>query len=90
MPSTRERRRIRGQHPANAPEFAHQRLGERLGVGTGNRDGEEIFDQLVIEQRLSATLEQPLAQPRPVPLALVDYIVCPRHGRMLAHPAAIA
>jgi hypothetical protein len=44
----------------------------------------------VIEQRLSATLEKPLAQPRPVSLALVDYIVCPRHGRMLAHPAAIA
>ena len=54
---------IGGEQPGDAAEFGEQSLGQRLGILTRNRRRQQIFDQLVIEQRLAALLEQPLAQP---------------------------
>ena len=45
------------------PKLADQRLGHRLGVAAWNGQGEQIFDQLMVEQRLAAALEQALAEP---------------------------
>ena len=72
MPLTRaSASAIGGQHAADPAEFAQQRLGERLGVAARDREREQIFDQLVIEQRLAAALEQPLAQPGAVARGVV-------------------
>ena len=44
--------------------FGEQRAGERLGVAPGDRERQQIFDELMIEQRLRTLLDQPLEQAR--------------------------
>src|SRR3546814_19860451 len=48
-----ERFRIGVDELRQRPEFAQQRLGERLGVAARNGECEQIFDQLVIGQSFS-------------------------------------
>jgi len=55
---------------ADAPEIGEQLLGERLGHAPRDREAEQIFDQLMIEQRVAAAGNQPSAMPRPVPGAV--------------------
>lgn len=89
-----ERLGIRGEHPADPTEFAHQRLGERLGIPAGNGDREQVFDQFVIEQRVAAAFEQAFAQPAAMAFQIVPQdcgvVVCIGHIVRLAHPRAIA
>jgi hypothetical protein len=47
-----------------------QLLGERLGVAAGEGEGEQIFDQLVVEQRVRPAFEQALPQPCAVAAAV--------------------
>src|SRR5688500_6101768 len=42
--------------------FGQQRAGERLRIAAWDREGEQIFDQFVIEQSLRPLLDQPFAQ----------------------------
>ena len=51
---------------ADAAMTGDQCLGLRLGVAAGDGEGKEILDQLMVEQRLRAAVEQALAKPRPV------------------------
>ena len=51
------------------PKLGDQRLGQRLGVAARDGEGEQIFDQLMVEQRLGAAVEQALAQAGAVPWA---------------------
>lgn len=67
----------RGEQRSVTAEFGEQFFRQRLGVAAGDGEGEEIFDQLVIEQRLVTALEQPLAQPRAVAGAVGGSV---RHG----------
>ena len=55
---------ICGQQRADTAELGDQALGERFGVAAGKSEGEQIFDELLVEQRLGAALEQSLPQPR--------------------------
>ncbi len=51
----------RQQRPDSA-EPGDQCLGLGLGVAAGNGEGEQIFDQLMIEQGLFTAFKQPLAK----------------------------
>ncbi len=62
----RQRFGIGSQEAGDAAEFVEQRLGERLGILPRDRQREQIFDQLVIEQRVRPALEQATAQARAV------------------------
>ena len=55
---------------AEAAEFAQQLLGQRLGVAARDGEREQIFDQLVIVQRVRPALEQALAQAGAMPAAV--------------------
>lgn len=54
------------QQRAQAAELGDQAPCQRLGIPPRNGEGEQIFDQLMIEQRLRPAGDQPLAQPRTV------------------------
>lgn len=63
----RQRLGISGQHAADPPEFAQERLGQRLGVAARDGEREKIFDQFVIEQLIApAARQQTLTEPRAV------------------------
>jgi hypothetical protein len=47
---------------SDAAKLADQSLGDRLGVNPLDRQGEQILDQLMIEQSLAAALEQASAE----------------------------
>ena len=54
------------QQWADPAEFRDQLLRLGLGVAARDRESEKIFDQLVVEERLAAAFEKPLAEPRSV------------------------
>ena len=64
----------RQQRPDPA-ELGDQLLRLRLGVAPRDGQREQIFDQLMIEQRLGAAFEQALAQPRAVARCAVGFRV---------------
>ena len=49
------------------PNWCDQRLGQRLGVAARDGQSEQIFDQLMVEQRLRPAFEQALAKAGAVP-----------------------
>src|SRR5204863_3780949 len=57
-----ERMRIGGEQPAEAAELGDQPLGDRLGVHPLDRQAEQIFDDLMVEQSIRSAHEQALAE----------------------------
>ena len=53
---------IGGQQRPDPAEASDQRLGLRLGVAARDGEGQQIFDQFMIEQRVPAAVEQSLTQ----------------------------
>lgn len=70
-----ERVPVGAEHAADSPEIVEQRLGKRFGVAARYRKRQQIFDQLMIEQRLGAALGQAPTQTRPVPGAMMGRLV---------------
>lgn len=61
-PGSRKRFGIGRKDTAQATELGNEAFGERLRVATGKGQTEQIFDQLVIMQRIWTTFDQPFAQ----------------------------
>src|SRR3546814_536300 len=85
---TRRSSDLRSQKTADAAEIRQWLLGERLGIAPGNSEGEEIFYQFVIEQRIRPAIEQATTQPLAVAYSVMllfsagFYVV---HGRTAKH-----
>jgi hypothetical protein len=58
---------IRGEQIADPAKSGNQPPGLGLRIATGNRQREQIFDQLMIEERPAAAFEQALAKAGTVP-----------------------
>ncbi len=67
----RDRLPIGGHQAADAAKFTQQRLRERLGIAAGNGKGQQIFDKLMIVQRIAAALRQLLPKPGAMPHAVM-------------------
>src|SRR3546814_16682290 len=64
-----------------ASETRDQPLRQRLGVPPGKRERKQIFQKLMVEQRRTAAVEQPLAQARPVS-RMFSHILPPSNARL--------
>jgi hypothetical protein len=53
---------VRPEQPADPAELGQQLARQRLGVAAWNGERQQIFDQLMIKERLRPALEQPFAQ----------------------------
>jgi hypothetical protein len=54
--------RLGRQQRPDAAELPQQRFRQRLGITAGNGEREQIFDQLMIQQRVRPLFDQPAAQ----------------------------
>ena len=59
----RQRRRVGIEHASQRAKPLDQRACDRLGVAAGDGGHQQIFDDLVIGQRVLPAVEQPFAQP---------------------------
>ena len=63
-----ERLGIGIEHACKAAELGKQRLGERLGIAARDRREQQVFEHLVIGERLRSPGQQPVAKARAVPV----------------------
>jgi hypothetical protein len=78
---------VRRQQPANAAKFVDQFLGEGLRILARDGEGEEIFNQLMIKQSVSAALDQALSQARAVAGTICGFPIHVRQAIRWSVPA---
>lgn len=76
-PGASDRLGIGGEQPAQPTKLVQQAFRDRFGIAARDGECEQIFDDLMVVQRIGADAEQPIPQPRPVPAAVALAI---RHG----------
>lgn len=68
---TPQRFGIGADQRAYSAKLPQQRFGQGFGIASRNGEREQIFDQLMVRQGISADAEQPVPQPRTVSGAVV-------------------